>query len=293
MTRERITVVVLVALLAALPIGLDRLRSRAASAWTEAQRYEDVYYLPPREWLPALSLGWDEALADLIWMRALIYYGDELAHGGDVEFVFHYGEAIETLDPDFVAVYHWVGTAGLYRPQAITTADIERTVDFMERGAHHHPLDGDLAWALGAVLAFELAPTLEDQDAANAARARAVPFLLRAQRLGAAPDWAGLSNAALLARMGRDDRAAQLLEEALEQTDDPVYRERLMGRLRQIRGSIAADATDAMLAEEDRARRERFPYAPRSLFLLLGERPPVDLVAPIRDGLPAALAASE
>ena len=64
--------------------------------------------------------GWREALADLIWMRALVYYGDEIVHEGDVEFVFEYGDAIEALDPDLVSVYRWVGTAGIYRPQAIT-----------------------------------------------------------------------------------------------------------------------------------------------------------------------------
>ncbi|MCB9591517.1 MAG: hypothetical protein H6719_02185 [Sandaracinaceae bacterium] len=290
MRREQLTLYVLIGAIVVLPLGLDRLRARAHHEWSEAQAYEDVYYLPPNEWLRAFSLGWNEALADLIWMRALVYYGDEMVHHGDVEFVFRYGEAIESLDPDFVAVYRWVGTAGLYRPQAITVDDVNRTVEFMERGARRHPDDGQLAWDLGAVLAYELPPMLEDVEAGNRARERALPFLLRASRLGAAPEWAALSNAALMGRIGRTDQAARHLEEMYAQTDDPATRERMATRIRQLQDQAHAEAFLAAMEQLEDRRRRTFPYAPPSFLLLLGERPPVDVDSPIRLGLPEALA---
>ncbi|MCA9610928.1 MAG: hypothetical protein KC619_35280 [Myxococcales bacterium] len=290
MSRETRAAVVLVGLVAALLVPVDRLRASAHDQWESAQEYEDVYYLPPPEWLPAISLGWREALADLIWMRALVYYGDEIVHEGDVEFVFEYGDAIEALDPDLVSVYRWVGTAGIYRPQAITVEDVERTVDFMERGARRHPLDGRLAWDLGAVLAFELPPMLDDPEAANRARERALPFLMRASRLGAAPEWASLSNAAMLSRLGRTELAQSHLEEMLAQTDDPATRDRIIARIRQLSAQSEAEAFLAREQDFQRRRQESFPYASSSLFLLLGDRPPVDVDAPIREGLPRALA---
>ncbi len=281
--------------LAILVLGgiAEQLRARAHGAFTEAQTYEDTYYLPPNAWLRVFSLGWDEAFADLIWMRALIYYGDEMHNNGAVRNVFRYGEAIETLDPDFVAVYRWVGMAGLYRPQAITVDDIEHAVAFMRRGAERHPDDGELAWDIGATLAFELPPMLNDREAANRARERAVPFLIRAVQLGAAPDWATLTNAAILARIGRTEQAARHLEDMYDQTTDPRARERIALRIRQLRGQQQAEAFLATMEELEADRRANFPYAPPGLFLLLGERPVVDLDAPIRDGLPAALSRVE
>ena len=38
-------------------------------------KHEELYYLPPSEWLPVISLGFRAALADLIWCRSLVYFG--------------------------------------------------------------------------------------------------------------------------------------------------------------------------------------------------------------------------
>lgn len=285
-----------VPLLAALLVGgllaftSDRLREQASERYASAQRYEDVYYLPPPEWLRLFTLGWDEAAADLIWMRALVYFGDELQHGGNVENVFEYAEAIATLDPHFRAVYRWVGTAGIYRPVDVTTSDIERAVEFMERGAQLFPRDGQLAWDIGAALTFELVPLLDDEEARDEARARGTPWLMAASRLGAAPEWAALSNASLLARIGRTDQAARHLEEMYLSVDDPALRARIAARIEELRDQAHAEAFMAAMDELEDARRRSFPYLPLGLFLMVGERPVADVDAPIRVGLPAALA---
>lgn len=283
----------LIALLAlcGLAAGADRLRASAHGDFAESQAYEDVYYLPPRAWLPVVSLGWDEALADLIWMRALVYYGDQFAHRGRVEFVYEYVEAMEELDPNFIAMYRWVGTAGLYRPQAITPADIERAVEIMERGAERHPEDGELAWDIGAILVFELPPMLEDiPGAPDRARERGMPYLMTASRLGAAPEWAALSNASILARIGRTDQAARHLEEMYLATDDPATRARMEAAIRDLRQRAQADAFMAVMRQMEAERQRDYPYMAPSLYLLIGERPP-DPTESIRLGLPAALAA--
>jgi len=49
------------------------------------QAYEDIYYLPPPKWLQVMSLGHRRAVADLIWLRALIYFGDEFVNRGAVK----------------------------------------------------------------------------------------------------------------------------------------------------------------------------------------------------------------
>lgn len=286
----RRTVALLVLSLVGLAALGGALRARAHSEWRASQTYEDIYYLPPDRWLTVLSLGHDAALADLIWMRALVYYGDEFMHRGQVRFVFDYASAIETLDPQFNALYHWVGTAGMYRPERVSTEDIERTIEFMERGLERFPDDGELAWEIGAAYVFELAPQVDDPQEKDRIRERGVPYLVRATRLGAAPEWATLTNASLLERIGRSDQAANHLEEMYLAVDDPDLRARIGRRIEELRERARADAFMAAARELEERRRASYPYLPPGLFLLVGERGVVDLEAPIREGVPAALA---
>jgi hypothetical protein len=159
----------------------------------------------------------------------------------------------------------------------------------MERGVARFPDDGDLAWELGAVLTFELVPLLDDADAADRARARGLPHLLRAVRLGAAPEWAALSNAALLTRIGRDEQAARHLEEMYLSVRDPRTRQQIAERIRQLRARTEAEAFMAAMEELESRRTAELPYVSPGLYLQVGPRPPVDLVGPIREGLPRAL----
>ncbi len=291
--RSNLTTAGVLLTLVGLIGAVDLLRSTSHATYRSGQRYEDVYYLPPTEWLPVFSLGWDAALADLVWLRALVYFGDEFRHGGAVRHVFEYTEAMLALDPDFQAVYRWIGVAGLYRPQAVAPEDMERAIGLMERGVERFPEDGDLAWSLGANLAFELAPVLDDIERANQARARGLPYLMRAVRLGAAPEWAALSNASLLTRIGRGEQAARHLEEMYLSVSDPATRERIAERIRDLRARNEAEAFVVAMEELEARRTAELPYLPVGLYVQVGPRPPVDVVAPIREGLPQALAVGE
>jgi tetratricopeptide (TPR) repeat protein len=222
--------------LLALAAASDGLRASAHERYRSAQRYEDVYYLPPADWLPVLSLGWNEAAADLLWMRALVYFGEEFRHGGGLSHVFNYADAIVALDPQFLAVYRWMGMAALYRPVAITTDDVERAVAFMQRGEELFPEDGELAWNIGAALVFELPGMLDDDvEGIRDARERGLPYLMKAVRLGAAPEWAALTNASLLAQIGRREQAIRHLVQMHQLVDDPATRAQIEERIRVLR----------------------------------------------------------
>jgi hypothetical protein len=222
--------------LLALAAASDGLRASAHERYRSAQRYEDVYYLPPAEWLPVLSLGWDEAAADLLWMRALVYFGEEFQHSSGLRYVFDYGDAIVALDPHFLAAYRWMGMAALYRPVAITPDDVERAVTFMQRGEELFPDDGELAWNIGAALVFELPGMLgDDVDGIRRARERGLPYLMKAVRLGAAPEWAAFTNATILAQIGRREQAIRHLVQMHALVDDPETRAQIEERIRALR----------------------------------------------------------
>ena len=275
MARARAVRIGTLVLIAALSWVTRQVRVSAMQQYSNGQHYEDVYYLPPAEWLSVFSLGHREALADLIWMRALLYIGAEFKDGGDVENVFRYAEALVTVDPEFKRAYRWVGTAGLYRPQAITAEDAQRTVEFLDQAVRKWPDDGQLNWELGATLAYELVPLLEDEDAQHQARERATQYLMVAVRQGEAPDWLTLNNATQLEQLGQNERAAQHLEEMYPTISDPAIREEIEGRIARLRGQAEAEALRAASRRFLEDHERDFPWIPPSLYQVVGSRPPV------------------
>jgi hypothetical protein len=278
MRKEPIVLVFSAALAGAASFLGSIARHEAASAHT----YEDVYYAPPPSALRVMTLGHREAMADLLWCRALVYMGEEYGARGTLRHVFDYTDLMLTLDPDFLAVYRWIGTAGVYQPDAVTVAEVERSIAIMERGRQRFPADGPLAWTLGATLNYELTGLLPPEER-DAVRLRGAEHILDAVRLGAAPEWVILNNTALLHRLGQNDRAIAHLEQMYATVSDERVRAEIATRIADLRSSgyeqAFVEANDN--AEEERLRT--FPYMHPSLFFLVGSGE--DAPARLSDGV--------
>ncbi|MFO0693413.1 MAG: hypothetical protein U0230_07650 [Polyangiales bacterium] len=265
------------ALVAVLAVALffacaSWLRVRATRQYFATRRYEDVYYVPPPVWLSAMSLGHREALADVLWMKALIYFGDEYIEHGSLEHVFDYGEAILTLDPDFLRAYRWVGMAGMYRPTGVGPDEVRRSIEYLKRGFARFPESGELAWELGAAYTYELAPLLTDAAERNAARAEGARYLELAARRGAGPPWLALSNASTLLRLGQRQRAADHLREMYLLVRDEATRAEIAQRIAALESETAREALVQTLRNQEAERRANYSYLPASFYELVGPR---------------------
>lgn len=214
-------------------------RSRLVEPYRSVQRYEDVYYLPSAEYLPVLTLGYHAAVADLLWCKSLVYFGEEIVHRGVVRFLFEYADAILALDPSFREAYRWVPTGALYRPAAVTREDGLRAADYLARAVRRWPDDGQLHWDYGSLLRFELAPMERDPERKRALLERAAPQLEAAARLGAGPPWLALNSAELLDKLGRTDRAISHLEELRATISDPALLADIDNKLERLRAQMA------------------------------------------------------
>lgn len=253
-------------------LGARELRGLAASQRDATESYEDIYYLPPPAWLGVFSLGHREALADLLWMRSLIYFGEQLRERGAVRHVFQYGEAMLALDPDFRRVYRWVGMAGIYRPSAVSVQDTRHAIRFLERGVARFPEDGDLAWDLGATEMYELAPKLPNGPEKDALKLQAASHMMTASRLGAGPDWLVLANATQLTRLGEMEQAARHLEEMYASIRDPDVRSQVATQIAALRGRSQAQAVARAAHELSEAHQRDYPYLPLDLYVLVRDR---------------------
>lgn len=222
-------------LMALVALAARSLRLSAFADHQRGQRYEDVYYVPSPAWLPVLSLGYRQALADVLWCRSLVYFGSELMHRGAVQHAFDYTDAILSLDPDFREPYRWVATAVVYRTHAVDVQLGLRAADYLERAVARWPNDGELHWDYGSYLRFELAPLLSAGAQKDALLAQAAPHLVTAAQLGAGPPWLALVSAGLLNQLGRTEQAIRHLEVMQEAVSDPAVHADIVRRLALLR----------------------------------------------------------
>lgn len=258
-------------------LGLATIRDTAMETYISHHGYEDTYYLPPPLWLEVMSLGHRRALADLIWLKSLVYVGEEFHEHGGLANVFRYADAMVTLDPQFRRAYRWIGVAGLYQPEESSLEDAEATVAFLRRGVAEFPDDGELIWDLATTLDYELKPRLREGSARRAAVDReATDLMLEAARRGAGPQWLTILNVTQLKASGQIERAISHLEEMYSVIRDPAVREQIAIQLEQLRGQAEADAFVHVNQDFDRRWQEEYPWIPQGLFLLVEDAAPRD-----------------
>jgi tetratricopeptide (TPR) repeat protein len=263
-------------LLLLLALGADHFRQDAQGHFRATQKYEDVYYLPPPKYLVPASLGYREALANLIWSKALIYFGEELRRNRNVNNLYRYTDAMLALDPYFKRVYRWVGSAAIYRTGVVKDEDTLKAIEYLEDGVRMFPDDGELAWDLGATYAFELVPLLDDLDARERARQKGHEFLRLAALRGAGPGWLVLATASNLDGLGKTEQAIRHLSEVYATTHDPALKSQIEARIARLRSTAYAEALRRTNEEVEAERLRDFAYVGRDLYMLLGRRPPFD-----------------
>jgi hypothetical protein len=276
------TRLVAIALLVAALSGVWTLRDTSMGHYLDTQTYEDIYYLPPPDWLEVMSLGYRRALADLIWLRALIYFGDEFINSGEVKHVHNYGESMLTLDPDFKRVYRWVGVAGVYTPKGSPPKFVERAIDVLRRGMARFPNDGDLAWDTGATILYELLPNLPlDDPERDRLEREGQDHMMAAARLGAGPDWLVITNATALRELGEKEQELRHLEEMYALVKDPNVKAQIEIRLSQLRSEAYSEAFRRVNEEFEERRQREFPYLPPTFYFFVAD--PIDVTEGLED----------
>jgi len=132
--RSSIAGLVVVAVLIALSIPFQR---GINSERGEFRSLTQVLYLSSST-LRRVSLGYEELLADIYWLRAIQYFGGKKHAEKDPELLFHFFDIITDLDPKFVNAYRYGGTFLADIPP-IGLGDIEKGVELFDKGRANNP----------------------------------------------------------------------------------------------------------------------------------------------------------
>ena len=185
-------------------------------------RVEDFKYLPSGKFLKGAALAYDELLADILWIKSLIYFGGHYMTDQRYDWLYHILEIATTLDPCFEDPYEF---GGIVLSHVI--ADVEKSTALLKKGIKNVPKDHPRYWYLYFFTAFNY--MYFQHDYATAAR-----YLEQAARFPASPAYLPLLVARLYADADNPDVAVSFLEEMLQSTKSLELQEKLTRRIKEV-----------------------------------------------------------
>lgn len=267
------------ALLAAGIALIGAVRGRLFETHGRVKETHDVYLLPPPSQVKTLALGYDAAVADVLWAHTLVAQGLHLTERRRYDNVLRLYDAINELDPSWRTPYLLADALITLQSAAIGHAEVVATRRILERGVQQRPLDAELWLNLGQFVAF-IAPSsyLDDRpDLVAGWREDGLRYLERAAELGAESrlGWQALGGAARLVREGKREAAIRYYERQYAVTEDPELRATIERHLAKLLGEQHRTRVVARRHAFDALREAEFPWLRNEdgTVLLLGPRP--------------------
>lgn len=243
-------------------------RSAAATIMTNAVLVEsrETLYVPDTRTTRLVFLGYDQAAADVMWLRSLEYFARHFTSDRRYEWLMHFVDQVIALDPRFRRVYHWAGASVLYG-QTFTDNNVRLSNRFYAAAIRQFPDDSEAALRLGINYFVEMKGQNEDER--RQFRERGADYLEMAANMpGASPMILQLV-AGVRSKLGATTLAVQSLLQLLEMIEDPVQRASIKARIDQIGGGEAAAAVAEQLESFEKRRKASFGYLSPAFFLLL------------------------
>ena len=178
----------------------------------------ELSYYPSGTWLVPAALGERAAWSDLLWLRAVQYYGLHRETDNTFLRMAHVFDIVTTLDPGFQSAYVFGGTSLCQEAR-----QFDAGVRLLEKGQSNNPTEWIYPFELGFVHYLGRRNlTRATFDFAQAARQPNSPEYC--QRFAA---WSG-------ERAGYEAVSVELWRQVAETTDNAILRERAIEHLRKL-----------------------------------------------------------
>lgn len=207
------------ALLAAAVVGLNQ---QLDYRYPDTTAAEDLKYLPAGKFLKGAALSYDEVAADLLWIKAIGYFGGHARTDRDYTWLYHILDITTTLDPLYSDPYEFGGIVF-----ATELNDADKSIAILKKGMRNIPKHNKRYWYQPFFLAFNY--MYYKGDNLTAAR-----YLERASRFPQRPEYLPLLVARLYANTDDPAIAIPFLEEMIKRTESPAAKERLRTRIKEV-----------------------------------------------------------
>lgn len=210
------------ALMLAVAIGLQIVRDRT---WKPFHPAASVMWLRAGPTAARLALGYRNLLADVYWMRAVVYYGGMRLAGVDqrnYDLLHPMLDMVTTLDPDFKVAYRF-GAIFLTEAYPAGPGRPDQAIDLLQRGAASDPKGWEYMHDIGFIYYWWLG---DYQGAAS--------WFRKAATLPGAPEWLEPLAATTLAEGGDRNLSRQMWRQMAEGSDVAWIRRSADLRLTQL-----------------------------------------------------------
>ena len=228
-------------------------------------------YAPTPAMVPYASLGFREAVADLLWIRMLGYLG---GHNDTADGVTALVIATQAADPHFKRVYTDGVRAITSSHHDLTMAHKIRAAALAEEGMTYFPKDFDIADLAGTMYSVDL--TTDDAAQKRAWREKGAMLLEKALRLPGATADDATYVAYLRSSLGQHERAVRELREMVLITNDEQSRREMIAKLAEMEqrdGNALQAALEDARREFEAAWQAQRPELPATIYVLVGPRP--------------------
>lgn len=254
---------------------IARVRPAVATKARAVKSASSVYSLPPPEALPAVSLGYRSALADLVFTSTIINYGIAGEEHRRWDAVGDYLDAISALDPKLRDTYRFADTMIIYQATGNPTPDHVRHVRrLLEKGVQELPGDAYLWTSYGQFMAFVSMQFLTDETEKEEYRAVGARALAHAGELGGSTNlqWQALGSTSVFTKQGQREAAVSALERMYAVTDDAELRHQIAARLNYLRREGEEERAQRYIDGFSAAWRRDLPAVSRTRLLVVGPR---------------------
>ena len=224
-------------------------------------KFEDLKYLPSGNFLKGIALSYDELLSDLLWIKAIGYFGGHSVTDQNYDWLYHILDITTTLDPFFEDPYEFGGIV-----LATQVGDVDQSIAMLKKGMENVPKRHKRYWYLPFFLAFDY--MFYKGDNLNAAR-----YLEMAAQFPQSPKYLPLLVARLYANANDPEIAIAFLDQMIKSTDSEELKKKLTTRIKEV------------MVDRDIRSLE----AARDQFLVIWKRYPEDLNELFMAGLITAM----
>jgi hypothetical protein len=199
--------------------------------WKAYEPATPVMWLRAGPAMKRMALGYDALLADLYWIRSVVYFGRQgLSEdpGKTYDLLYPMLQLVTTLDPRFTVAYRF-GAIFLAEPPPNGPGRPDLAVSLLEQGVEASPEKWEYLHAIGFTYYWS------HRDFAQAAE-----WIERAARVPGSPPWLLATAGMMKAQAGDRESARVLWRQLRDSSDDESLRAAADARLAQF------DAMDAI-----------------------------------------------
>lgn len=229
-----------------LAVALQMVRDRG---WEAYEPPTPVMWLHAGPAMKRAALGYDSLIADVYWMRAVVYFGQQrLLKSADKTYDLLYPmlELVTELDPRFRVAYRF-GAIFLSEPYPSGPGRPDLAIALLQGGLERDPNRWEYARDIGFVYAW----TYRDYR-------KAADWFQKASEMPNAPIWLKSTAAMTLTRGGDREAARALWRELYDTAEADALRNAAESRLAQLDALDQIDQLNAIV-KRYKANAGRFP----------------------------------